>query len=240
MADFFSRLAERALGVANVARPRKPSVYAPAPSAPFTTAQEEESPALLSPGESTPESPKGRGRLRGPGVMHAERTTLLTSSPEVKSEPPADVHTRPSSTKELPLDPGEEGSRRLSRVNQNLSREQPGRHTSASRAIDTGAPVAIEHTEADSQTHPPDSAKDSRFVGGPRQAGSPEMPLTGSWLESEVGRREMQLRPVVRVTIGRVEVRAVMTSPPPRPSRAPAPKATSLEEHLKQREEARR
>ena len=62
----------------------------------------------------------------------------------------------------------------------------------------------------------------------------------GSFTSVQLSRRPLsdeQQRPIIRVTIGRVEVRAIQPSPPQPPPKVEAPPIQSLSEYLKKRDE---
>ncbi len=243
MADFFSRLAERALGVANVARPIRPSVYAPTPATLFVMERGTRSPGSLSSAEDVPNSAKDTFRLRNqsPSEMQGAGTSKQLSSRGVKSERPAGLRPGTPPDEALPFSSIEEsGGRPLSGIVDEMAMERAGLHPMGLQSISEETQALIERAGAQLEVNPPVYPDDFQDVGPRRQADSPELPLIGSRPGSDLEYQAKNQRPVVKVKIGRVEVRAVMSPPAPSPTRAALPKLTSLEEYLKQREEARR
>jgi hypothetical protein len=291
MADFITRLAERALGVAPVVQPVLPSMFAPEPIS-HSTGLEWDSEATTSPGDldqpralSVRDAPTGRpadaamaqqedqsgdalssatpGSLRGtpesrPGPPHLsesgssergamtgkedQRDSSRTTASHPQTPPETLHHAEPDPTRRgLPLGPpsaedesGEAAFRPLRTLldrghGETLPpRPSPGAQASLAASEDTlGSKATLDRSQ------PPDAPLVTPRIVRPQFDGylerGPQEPGVAA-LESSA--------PAIRVTIGRIEVRAI-TPPPPRP---PAQRTTparpgpelSLDDYLKQ------
>jgi hypothetical protein len=102
----------------------------------------------------------------------------------------------------------------------------------ASQSGAAGPRFVTQRHEADPDKRPGDVVLPSRG----------ERDLAGAWAQLSAGReREERPEPIVKVTIGRVEVRAVI-EPPKAPARAhrAASRAIPLDKYLERHEERRR
>ena len=213
MADFFTRLAERALGVAPVAAPDLPSMFAPA--APLELSSE-----VVTPRDNFP-SPT----LERPSAVDADRAEA--ESIELRAKSAMEIARRKGEPRSLiakvkrPAKEADDPSRRIHAA-QELAKLAP-----AARPVSSDLPAGLVSERApalDSRT-----LTESRKEGAPPPSASAIMPTTHG--ESAA--------PTIHVSIGRVEVRAI-TASPPQPRERKAPPLRSLDQYLRDRNEGRR
>jgi len=215
MADFFSRLAERALGVAPVAQADLPSMFAPVAPMEWST-------ETIAPRQSAP----------------AERMT-----PESRFQPMARQDLpAPAEAEQAPQAPREEVVFRPSLVKfQPTAREASASHLSvgAENNESTLARPTSAASELGVATSRPDKAQPP-FIH-PEQASAQFEHADFSDSTSFTRKRFEATSPTIQVTIGRVEVRAV-TPPaqPPRVIQRKAPPLLSLDQYLRERNEGKR
>jgi len=211
MADFFTRLAERALGVAPVAAPDLPPMFAPAVQ-----------PLELSTEIVAPQPPAGvevsSGKRPSP--------TALVENPTSR-RPPEVVRDGMRRSDEL----------RSPLVNVRFAQNQAeGTTLSIHRAEEVSRPAAQSALHS-SSTVPAAAAVKARKEAASTNP-SPTLlseALVGSPIRAEPA------APAIHVTIGRVEVRAVSApAEPARPRERKAPPLLSLDQYLRQRNEGRR
>ncbi len=296
MADFITRLAERALGVAPVVQPVMPSMFAPEPIS-HSPGLERDSEATTSPGDldrprtplaqetpPAPDAPTGR-----PAAMAQQEdqsgvalSSAMPGSPRGTPESrPGPSHLSESGSSERGAMTGKEDQRGSSQTTarhpqtspetrpETLHRAEPGptRHRALStsqRVLPENSPLGLPSAEDESgeavfrplrtlldggqgETLPPvpspgaqaslDASEDTPPPIAPRMV----RPQLDGYLER--GPQEPRVAapessaPAIRVTIGRIEVRAI--TPPPMP---PAQRTTparpgpelSLDDYLKQ------
>jgi hypothetical protein len=239
MADFLSRLVERSAGLAPVARPAAAPLFAPGPAMAEEPAPVgPEAVGVVPPGPApvaapTPKAPTpvlredsaadsgrpGRGLAPAPPVLPP--ATLWATAPGTPRPAPAEVQGAPH-----------RGAAREDRSPR--PEESPGRGpltTSGAEGpsdIPRRLPAWEGRRRADAEIRSvvppllrPREESAPRWAADLRPRGSPEAPPA----------------PTVRISIGRIEVRAVAASAPAAPRPAPARKSTglSLEEYLRPR-----
>ncbi len=252
MADFFSRLAERALGVANTARPRIASIFAPPVGVPLTPASEgtPDPPQRTPPDAERP--PQVSATPKEQIARQKMRSAELREPPSGRTKP----GRMPSEPQNLtgddwPQKPNDEArAKRATRIaNETEHGEAAQRSTNApgtAGASPAMRPDPSEPTPSGSVQRPP-TRSETLFAVGPERTAHPQASLQGRDQVFQIAasplariqRRTEEQGPIVKVSIGRVEVRAVIAPTASRSSSRAAPKVTSLEEYLKQREEAR-
>ncbi len=213
MADFFTRLAERALGTAPVAAPDLPPMFAPqaqtlevsalaiAPRGADATGPEKTAAA-----EAPVENPPAREPVEA--LRQAPRRQDEPSPPLVKIAPPIDALGDTGSSNE--------------REETNLQPALLVKTRSVSRFGDAAprAPAAV--------------ALPARSEAAP-----PGAPFSEALVASALGAAAAP--PAIHVTIGRVEVRAVAApAEAARPRERKAPPLRSLDQYLRERNEGRR
>ena len=237
MSDFLTRVAERALGVAPMVEPRMPGLFGP------IEAQADATRAPLDPREPD-RAPVERGPaapLEAPGSTQTpppagEEPRAARAARETLADPP-----RPGrSPRAVP------GGERLVRFH-----DQPV-------AFEPGEPMRARHTsgaegpggDGTDASELPDARHVSRATGRGRPARvvpiDPLVPVTearhdgppehGPVLAAAARALSGEQGPTVRITIGRVEVRASVPATPPRLEHTPPaadPQRLSLAEYLK-------
>ncbi len=235
MADFLSRLASRALGVAPVARPVVAPVFAPGPRMEaqfFTPAPRRATIARAqSPSPLPPHTAFAREEAQAPPRVPA-RVETREPAPE-KSE--AATATRAAATRVI-VARGEalgipQPSPQPSPPRPSPTTSEPGEivRVSALESIATEDRHATRPSPGELQPERPAGLDSSGPVA--RRAESPPQP------ERLLYREE----PAVEVNIGRIEVRAVFPEPQAAPvARSAAPTALSLSDYLSQRDRGAR
>lgn len=243
MADFLSRLVERSAGTAPVARPVVAPLFAPGPAVAADPAPEGPEPVGVVPQDPAPVTPPiprapasvlreapaleftGPGRVPAPALLAAAPATPEEAAPGTlkpaaavppKAPRPGAVHEDlPARLEELPVSapPTPSGARGLSAVPRQLPAWEESRREDAEIRA-----VAMPLLRPREKTAP-------RWAEGLQPRGSEEAPRA----------------PIVRISIGRIEVRAVAPPGPAAQIPAPARKSTglSLEEYLKPRSRGR-
>jgi hypothetical protein len=220
MADFLTRLAERTLGVAQLVQPIIAPIFAPepAPTREVLTVQHEER-ALEAPTAEADQSVMGDGS--SPSFLPAEGRSVPIHRPLHFNQ---DVYAHPERVKYI--------VRGASTDQENLTRSNvPAVESGIVPAQDAAAPT-------------PSIVPSTTIPGPTSNAASPDTYLPTNWTpftrtDSEalqaLQQREASV-PSIRVTIGRIEVRAIMPAKEPAarpPTRRPGPKL-SLDDYLKQ------
>jgi hypothetical protein len=212
MSDFLTRLAERTMGVAAVARPDLAPVFAPAPSqqaadpvvAPIDSVSKPAPPPLIEP-PTRSSVPRLSAEVRLEAQTHHAKVELGPGTMQAPEQPSRALFREPEKPGVVrPSTDGPEPPRQRRIIVQS----QPLIASKQSPAAYDAGPAS-----------PPIAA--TRTSGG----------LDAKWTEATP--------PTINVTIGRIEVRAVTATPPARVERRlPAPQ--SLNEYLKARNEGRR
>jgi len=232
MSDFFEGLAARNSGAATALRPRVASAYETGDAGELASEVVHEVPATMSAATAVPPSPPSSPRepvaTAAPAGTPAEpperllvRNVVLTRN-ETREAPPATIREERLEERVESVHVHEHTHHeesRIERVREVLEREEPAERHPALNAIGDPEPAAAK---------PPARPRilDNRSPVANRQ------PPTVN--------RQPAPDPVVRITIGRVEVRAVHPpQPAPRPVPPPAAPGPSLEEFLEQRERRR-
>jgi len=212
MANFFSRLAERALGSAPVAQPDLPSMFAP-----------------LAPMELSTEI------SAGPESARAERSTSDNAARDATSQ---NAPTQPQPAPPV-IRARHDGQINVRQTKSELARdrfrfdvEDSNLKSENRRDLDN----SYDHNgaRAGADEAPPQSVSRETLV---RQAARSAI---ADFAFSTAGRPETPA-PTIQVSIGRVEVRAVTPpAPTPRIVEKKAPPLLSLDQYLRQRNEGRR
>ena len=249
MSDFLARLAERQLTGPSGVAPRLPSRFAPTP----LPSSEPTPVSRLHPGDADePATPVHRAG-RGLDAHDVTRPTapLLDVNPvraHVVQAPRAlrEGEANPGPTVPRPAAVGTTPAAELSLVPPEILAAEPlvpalrsAAEVSPTAAVTPRADIVPANHESEISAPPaahPRPAPQPLVPRGPSVPG-PTMqpvpvtePLSGAAVEP----------PIVKVTIGRVEVRAVMLPPARERPKKEAPKALSLEEYLERRHGGRR
>ncbi|HVF91212.1 MAG TPA: hypothetical protein VNH22_14190 [Blastocatellia bacterium] len=251
MKDFLTRLAERTLMISAVARPVTAPVFAPTRGA--------------------AESPEGRGEDEQ-GAMNAllemRRANardlsaipggLLRARPDSRLDSPASQTPHPGGEARgvawRPAGPSEESGpeRDRSRLRETLTGLSGARHASAidagnqeSRGPQYDEPSRRARTVSGPELEPRDlSSGRPAFPRAvrPLEISPAERSANGPEAQREAARQEAPPAPIIKVSIGRIEVRAVAPHAPPAPRARPRPPgaALTLNDYLKQRDEGKR
>ena len=262
MADHFSRLAERTLGVAEVARPLTPPVFAPLPQPGVGALVSAPSPAMASAQEPQPEPDAAPLR---PRTEQAPDMKDLPFAPRRNTPAPraTDDDPYPATTKHelrsrvgqilLPASPQDSPN--------SASLEQPGLEQRTSAATESRSPiVALPSRRSGFETAATDPDARSAEPGGRNEDASDKAAISADaplWkqpagLETPAVprvlartatqqrdrvRSQRQTDSMVEVNIGRIEVRAVFPPPPASsPVRRAADSALSLADYFKERD----
>ena len=216
MADFFTRLAERALGVAPVAAPDLPPLFAPAAlDVPAETVAPQQSIGIATASEkaSAPDAPVQNSSSRRPveSAREASRLGHEVLAPLVKMVPPIDS-TNDRQIVSQRHEPGLNSGPFPQAAQNSKSEAAPSRRSNAvlpAARDETGWPDEIQTRLSDVRV--------------------------GSAIRAE------SAPPTIHVTIGRVEVRAVTAPAESARSRErKAPPLRSLDQYLRERNEDRR
>lgn len=238
MSDFFEGLAARSSGAATALRPRVASAYETHDAAEVTSVATSEVPATMSAAAAAPPSPSSQprdARVAGPPPAGAPaeppervlvRNVVLTRN-ETREAPQTTIHE-------------ERLEERLEeRMEERVDSVHVHEHTHHEESRIERVREVLEG-EGSVEQHPALSAAgDPDPVAAMRPARPRTIdnrpPVTNR--QPPIVNRQPQPDPVVRITIGRVEVRAVHP-PQPAPRAVPPPVAPgpSLEEFLEQRE----
>lgn len=219
MSDYLGAMATRALGLSAVARPR-PSLFESRRAAPEPLIVEQEAVSTPQPlrAEEAPRArargerirpaseiePLERRRQEEPGSA-AETGAAAPPLPSLRAEPPA---VRPGAKAESP--PSDRAAATP------VVREAAARRTPPPPEPAKAPPVGPIETQP--------AARPAQAAPEPTLAVSPSFPT--------LARRDAP-EPTVRVTIGRIDVRAVRPVEPPEPRKKPRPEpGMSLEEYL--------
>ena len=222
MRGYLFRLAERALGLSSVAQPRSAPLFAPGPWLPDDGLEEIDE-TLVSPQQNI-----SRELTARPGEAPEIDSTL--SSPEDRS---AQRESAPRRDEAPSRDPSDAAGIFECPTEAVARPETPAPETLPAQGSQRAEPALLLPERR--------GVPAPRIVEGVRDASpSPPVASLGDVRQeaSRANSRAGDASPSVRVTIGRVEVRAVFpASQPPRPVPAPSGPALKLDEYLKQRRE---
>jgi hypothetical protein len=221
MADFFSRLAERALGAAPVVRPNLPPVFSPAPA--IDVSAEFVSAPPAHPSDYASAQNDRRGGVGDPAVTNRSSRSPMS---EQKS-------TEAALRQPMFSPPAVEGGRGITELSPetfeftaaSANSESPRREN-----FDTEAHLYRSTSAAEPESR---DVIAERIVARPARAA-----VSGS---EAFALERSRPAPAVQVTIGRVEVRAVTA--PAVTARVPerkSPPLLSLDQYLRERNEGRR
>lgn len=217
MSDYLGNLAARALGLSVVARPR-PSLFDPMRAAPEPLALAPE--AVATPRtagtEEAPRTPTRRERTQPAGEVEPQPARPAPSAETEEEAPP--VRALPA---EQPLD----------RARTRASRARGDGPAGTPTVVETGVPHAAVPSRSEPAVTPPDRAIGTAAPVRPARS-TPELGLAVRPSSPRLVGREAR-EPTVRVTIGRIDVRAVKVEEPPAPKKKPRPgPRMSLDEYL--------
>lgn len=227
MSGYLASLVDRARGLGPTVEPRLRSAFEPKPR--------DGEPWLESAAEAAPPAATPRTRDREPAKAKPENddaeTRVVSGVPRGTAPIPRDekrpVLKNPRAVADAPIAPRDPED--VGRVEE---RKAP---PPAIRAAERFVPPPQIRSPATERGSTRESA---RATASPPVVGSPLPPRETSRRQREVraARAEVSQRPVVRVTIGRVEVRAVVSgAAPPRMPAPPAGPKLSLDEYLSRR-----
>ncbi|MBI2203112.1 MAG: hypothetical protein HYU41_04570 [Candidatus Rokubacteria bacterium] len=223
MSDYLGRLAARTLGVADVVAPRPASRFERSPSeSPAPSAAETSVAGEVDGGRGETATTTDIARRATPHRSPAAPPATATASIDAESQAPA-VAGRAESAVTVVAGPQASGSA-----------PRAARTRDAGLAITPTLPAAATPRDAATSRAIEPAASPRGASARPLVPASTPRSDRDEWPRSPSG-------PVVHVSIGRLEVRAVRPAPsPPRPApRAPEP-ALSLDDYLRQRSERRR
>jgi Meckel syndrome type 1 protein len=209
MSDYLGRLAARALGVGEVARPRRP-LFEPRLGAVDPVALERPSAKAVQ--RSVEDPAEVPVELEARVAQTEQETPDPVPAPESVAEPararPAPPELPPPAEAERPR--AEPGGRPAPRSRPPAPRARPAPHPDAPAEPAPATPAAARAVEPAPLLRPPPP------------------PLLRAHADTQAA------SPAVKVTIGRVEVRAVLPEPArePRRRRPPVPKRMTLDEYL--------
>ena len=217
MSEFLGNLAARAFGLSAVARPR-PSIFEPRRAAPEPLALEPETVSVPAPAGAE-EAPRAPTRPKRPEAATDAESQVRQPTPSAATE--AEAQPVRALTAEVPI------ARTRARAAP-PPRERPTQAESG----------------ADKTVAAPGAARSPRSVEMPAETTIATAPSPGPTLAaprsslpvkpSFPARVERETRgPTVRVSIGRIEVRAVKADEPPEPRKTPRPAPRiSLDDYL--------
>jgi len=221
MADFFSRLAERALGAAPSVRPNLPPVFSPAPA--IDVSAEFVSAPPAHPSDYASAQNDRRGGVGDPAITNRSSRSPMS---EQKS-------TEAALRQPMFSPPAVEGGRDITELSPetfeftaaSANSESPRREN-----FDTEAHLYRSTSAAERESR---DAIAERIVTRPAPAVFPS--------SESFAQERSQSTPTVQVSIGRVEVRAVMpAAATPRTIDRRSPPLLSLEQYLRERNEGKR
>jgi hypothetical protein len=225
MADFFTRLSARTLGLAPIASPRRPPAYAATPDLPDVhlevPASPVESDAPFPAPTKIPMAPRPDRREQTPAPPRATAQAPDPAHPLVPRAVgrPADA---PRADAPVPAQPPAD-------TGPFAVPHQPVPDRPAAPAVTAARAPAPVQNDPGAQVRPPIETT----LPPPATAAPASRPRAeGRSLRRELPQRAAEPAPTIAVTIGRVEVRAVM---PPAPAKPAPPRSTlrSLDDYLK-------
>ena len=237
MADFLYRLAERALRLTPTVEPWIPPAYNAgwvSPGLPPRDSIEEQSEATILAPPGAADAPSDRGSL-----MPREVRPFDVADTSASLDPKPDAATAKRAATPSPGTPAEAVRREPVSTRFTNARVVHAWPPDPARSERTAGPVPPSAPPTPVTVVPPEFALAHPPAIEPKipplVIPSADRPARPRASESRGVQREAQA-PIVRVTIGRVDVRAV-TTPAPRPERAPVPTPRlTLTEYLERRE----
>jgi hypothetical protein len=251
MTNFLNRMAARAIGAAPVARPFVPARFSPATGLAKGGVAEHAAPDENAIVEVVPD-PVGKS------VTH-ERPIVATSLDDGRETLASSVTAKDLSSVAVPETTSVEGNRDRSLPSLTEPALLDAVHSASS--LESSLPI----TDVADQTWPISLQPDQKVIEGKRLIDDtrPLPPLSGPasrpagsalpipWTMAGNSRAVHSRRdqsgefnseaPIIRVSIGRIDVRAQFpAAPSPSPARTPRPAALSLDEYLRQRREGKR
>lgn len=224
------RLAERSLGVGEVVRPRTASL--------FEAAQALEPLELVEEREAAPAPPRAARRREAVPVSTPRDESPAPAAPlsqavVVEREAEAAVAEQPSPAPSEPL-PAAPAPPVAEQATEPLSPARGGERDSNPEAPPPPTVVVRDRRPAvRPRPRPQEGVSGSEPQG--RVGGSPlALPLSVPAPERFAGPPAADEPPVVRVTIGRVDVRAVLPAAPPERARPKRPPRLTLDEYLRE------
>lgn len=242
MSDYLQNIVLRSLGLADVVQPRVPQLFEQTPSSdPLPDSSSQMQIAQATPAIPEAQPAPARQRTTRAKLEDQETSTLMRETDDRNHHVPFSVR---------PVEPSPVSHEHPARLIP--STPIPSTPTSASGSI--ANPVSTAPTTLETQQQPqPEQSQAPNIWREPTIAMSNQtVPAhSNTRLQSSVPKRGLpalaqnlyaQPQPLpVRITIGRVDVRAIMPSGPPKAAASARPKpALSLESYLKQREEGKR
>jgi len=259
MTDLFGRLARRALGPAAAVRPITPPVFGPPPGDPAGVAGPEAVTPATAPSAAVEASgrPPARGDLSPVPGERLARPSAIAGSP-AEAERPSRRRARTVTPESAPVrhDRAPSASRSVSEAAERpapleVAPARVERPTPKPGRVQTGEPGRRRRPTGDALAAVAESAPTAALALAPRPPGGE---LSAISPRPRIARRDGRGRqdrggesltlppaapPIIRVTIGRVEVRAA--APPAPPVRLPERQPTlSLDDYLVARREGRR
>lgn len=250
MTNFLNRLASRILGVAQVAQPLVPAIFNPGFGIETTHAPAEISvERITSPATTRTSVSEVRSETTLPREWESSATTLPLSS-SVASEPPPFAHEHAALPPTAPqIEPPHQTKPREEKPWPTIRTTLPSisdeialaSNRIASPVQSTEDGPAVKYPMPHGPEGVPETFRSNRQSLRALQV-RPAVPATSLVSARNQAARIAQERPVVRVTIGRIDVRAQFTPAAPTPvaSRSQRSATLSLDEYLKQRSEGKR
>jgi hypothetical protein len=249
MADLLTRLAQRALGVAPLVRPRVEGLFAPAGPEPDPAERhsiaDDAAPLVQSREPEAAQPEPGPPRLQQKPEVRDHRPEAHAAN---ASSPAADADPRPvrAPVASAAAESRSPGAQTAPPARQDRALEPPG-PAAARRGQSTEYEARTGEERRGDRLTPRRSPSVPRPAPAPPHGRPEARDLQSETWKSEIRdrrpeigmRRAAEVRPVIHVTIGRVEVRAVQPQPAPLRPAPPGPKLT-LEEYLRQRDKGER
>jgi hypothetical protein len=238
MADFLTRVAQRALGVAPVVRPVIPSRYAPGPrppsidDEPFEVAVERERSAPRPPIRADRENPEPT--YANPGRKSAE--TAVTDT-EARASAPTNEQVDDATPPPRKATPAIEPLADRPTTKGSTPEPAPLREPVAAGARPTIEATPSHRGALAADARPANEATLSREEWGVARVDRPEGPAS-----FPVGREPAAEAAPIRITIGRIDVRAILpaTAPAPRQAADAGRPAMTLEDYTRRRNRSER
>jgi hypothetical protein len=239
MANFLNRLAARAIGSASVAKPVISTIFSPSSiwegSGPPAEVAEE---SIISPTEQS-------------AATRSASANVLPKEQEISSAKAAPLFESASlpAYEERPLRRESTPAPNTGKLARQHSVTQPLVYPSHTQPPESGIHVtdhvspSMVPAKSHSSSHEGNTTEPLvAWIPARRQQPALSANRTASPSRPYHAASPAHAAPVVRVTIGRIDVRAQFSSPPPAPAatRSARPAALSLDEYLKQRSEGKR
>lgn len=252
MADLFTRLAERALGIAPTLRPIATSVFAPETGVVTATAAATVESRVVASKAILPEETPRPDQAEFPAEF--AQTRANDSDPAPVEESVKGNHTTKQSASRTQTAAREFNHPLVAKDEPEVRRPAPHREPIAPALQADAAPSAPASKpldvggEYDAQSIPKRSIKSTDVVSRDIRDKPVDVAMDNAAPPAPLHPAGFDLReppashsPVIRITIGRVEVKAVQPATAPSPPRSPArAPSLSLADYLKQRKGGRR